>query len=132
MAISIQRSFSLSKKSAQSRARTGRLAVLHGVIDTPFFMPIATRGAVKTLAPDEIRVAGAQIILSNTYHLWQRPGLKVIKKSGGLHCFMGWKGPILTDSGGYQVFSLARSRKISERGVQFTSEIDGQKLLLTP
>ncbi len=124
--------FSVTKYSKKNKARLGLLQTAHGAVETPFFMPIATRGAVKTLIPDEIRTAGAQIILSNTYHLWQRPGLTVMKKAGGLHRFMGWPGPILTDSGGYQVFSLARSRKISEKGVQFTSDIDGQKYLLTP
>ncbi|MFA6098178.1 MAG: tRNA guanosine(34) transglycosylase Tgt [Patescibacteria group bacterium] len=124
--------FLLQKKSRKSSARAGKLRTIHGIIDTPFFMPIATRGAVKTLSSDEIVFLGAQIILSNTYHLWQRPGLPVVKKAGGLHKFMNWKKPILTDSGGYQVFSLARSRKITEQGVNFVSEIDGRRHLLTP
>lgn len=126
------RSFTVQKQSVKSRARAGVLRTAHGLVPTPFFMPIATRGAVKTLVPEEIDSVGADIILSNTYHLWQRPGLLVIKKAGGLHRFMGWDKPILTDSGGYQVFSLARSRKITEKGVQFTSDIDGQKHMLTP
>jgi queuine tRNA-ribosyltransferase len=124
--------FSVTKKSNKSKARTGRLTTARGVITTPIFMPIATRAAVKTLVADEVRAAGAQIILSNTYHLWQRPGLAVIKKAGGLHQFMQWAGPILTDSGGYQVFSLAHARKITEKGAEFVSDIDGKKHLLTP
>ena len=95
-------------------------------------MPIATRGAVKNLTPEELKTIGAQIILSNTYHLFQRPGLDILKKFNGLHGFMKWKGPILTDSGGYQVFSLAHKRKIAEEGVRFTSEIDGKEIFLTP
>ncbi|MFA6553084.1 MAG: tRNA guanosine(34) transglycosylase Tgt [Patescibacteria group bacterium] len=132
MSIPQTKSFRVVAPSKKSKARLGSLRTAHGPVESPFFMPIATRGAVKTLTPDEIHTTGAQIILSNTYHLWQRPGMKIIKKAGGLHTFMGWPGPILTDSGGYQVFSLARSRKITERGVQFTSDIDGQKYLLTP
>lgn len=124
--------FRILRKSNKSRARLGRLKVAHGMIETPFFMPIATRGAVKTLSAEDIRQLEAQIILSNTYHLWQRPGVSVLKKFKGLHQYMGWSGPILTDSGGYQVFSLAQRRKISERGVQFSSEIDGQLLFLSP
>jgi queuine tRNA-ribosyltransferase len=125
-------SFTITKKSVKSNARLGVLRTGHGLIHTPFFMPIATRGAVKTLTAEDISGLGAEIILANTYHLWQRPGLAVIKKSGGLHNFMDWSGPILTDSGGYQVFSLARKRKIMEKGVAFISEIDGKKYLLTP
>jgi queuine tRNA-ribosyltransferase len=122
----------IAKTSKKSSARLGVLRTAHGRIQTPFFMTIATRGAVKTLTADEVKTLGAQIILSNTYHLWQRPGLPVIKKSGGLHGFMNWSGPILTDSGGYQVFSLAQKRKITEKGVAFVSEIDGTKYFLTP
>ncbi|MFH1206983.1 MAG: tRNA guanosine(34) transglycosylase Tgt [Patescibacteria group bacterium] len=132
MSIIHAKPYRVMASSKKSKARLGLLSTAHGQVTTPVFMPIATRGAVKTLRPDEIRGTGAQLILSNTYHLWQRPGLPVIKKAGGLHAFMGWSGSILTDSGGYQVFSLARSRKITERGVQFTSDIDGQKYLLTP
>lgn len=124
--------FVITKKSKKSRARTGVAQTAHGRIKTPFFMPIATRGSVKTLASEELKALGSQIVLANTYHLWQRPGLAVIKKAGGLHKFMNWPGPILTDSGGFQVFSLARSRKIKEKGVEFISDIDGQKHLLTP
>ncbi len=108
------------------------LKTAHGIIRTPFFMLIATRGAVKAVTPVDIQSARGQIVLANTYHLWQRPGLSVIKKAGGLHRFMGWDGPILTDSGGYQVFSLAQRRTITETGVTFVSEIDGKKHLLTP
>jgi len=95
-------------------------------------MPVATRGAVKSLSAEELHQVGSQIILANTYHLWQRPGLSIIKKAGGLHNFMNWDRPILTDSGGYQVYSLAKFRKITEQGVSFISEIDGAKLILTP
>ncbi|MDD4996202.1 MAG: tRNA guanosine(34) transglycosylase Tgt [Patescibacteria group bacterium] len=124
--------FKLLKKSKSSRARLGRLKTIHGTIDTPVFMPIATRGAVKCLDPEELNNLKTQIILSNTYHLFIRPGRKIIKKAGGLHKFMNWSKPILTDSGGYQVFSLAKNRKIKDQGVEFRSEIDGQKILLTP
>ena len=105
---------------------------MHGIIKTPFFMPIATRGVVKGLNSEELAQLGAQIILGNTYHLWLRPGLEIIKKAKGLHNFMNWQKPILTDSGGFQVFSLSNLRKITEEGVSFRSTIDGQKLLLTP
>ncbi|MDD5625970.1 MAG: tRNA guanosine(34) transglycosylase Tgt [Patescibacteria group bacterium] len=124
--------FKLIKKSNQSQARLGKLTTAHGVIDTPFFMPIATRAAVKGLIPEELENLGAQIILSNTYHLFLRPGLEIIKKSDGLHKFMHWEKPILTDSGGYQVFSLEKNRKIKDQGVEFQSEFDGKKIFLTP
>lgn len=124
--------FRVIKKSSTSSARFGILKTAHGAIRTPFFMLIATRGAVKAVTSADIRSADGQIVLANTYHLWQRPGLPVIKKAGGLHRFMGWDGPILTDSGGYQVFSLAQRRRINEKGVTFVSEIDGTKHLLTP
>lgn len=110
----------------------GTLSLPHGTVQTPFFMPIATRGAVKGLSPDDIRDLGAQIILSNTYHLYQRPGLEVLKKWGGLHALMGWDKPILTDSGGFQVFSLSRLRKITDEGITFQSEINGATINLTP
>ncbi|MBI4250778.1 tRNA guanosine(34) transglycosylase Tgt [Candidatus Uhrbacteria bacterium] len=112
--------------------RRGILKTPHGNIHTPFFMPIATRGAVRNISPDELRNLGAEIILSNTYHLIQRPGLAVLEKHGGLHRFMRWDGPLLTDSGGYQVFSLAKRRKITPDGVTFQSEIDGSSIKLTP
>lgn len=104
----------------------------HGFVNSPFFLPIATRGSVKTVTPEELQNLGVEIVLANTYHLFLRPGLKVIKKSGGLHKFMHWFGPILTDSGGYQVFSLAKSRKILEKGVEFKDNLSGQKHFLTP
>ncbi len=122
--------FKLLHKKGKSRA--GELKTSHGVIKTPFFMPIATRGFVKGLTPDELDEVGAQIILSNTYHLMLRPGEKLIKEVGGLHKFMNWDKPILTDSGGFQVFSLAKFRKISDKGVKFKSGIDGKEYLLTP
>jgi len=120
------------KQSKKSKARLGALSTPHGKIETPFFMPVATRGAIKGVAAPEMKEMGARIILSNTYHLFLRPGLEIIKKAGGLHKFMGWNGPILTDSGGYQVFSLAKMRKITPEGVEFRSEIDGAKIFLTP
>ena len=113
-------------------ARRGRLELAHGTVDTPAFMPVGTYGAVKAMAPAELAGIGAQIILGNTFHLWLRPGLDVIGKHGGLHRFMGWSGPILTDSGGFQVFSLGALRKISEEGVRFASPLNGDRLLLTP
>lgn len=124
--------YKLQKISKQSKARSGILTTKHGKISTPFFMPIATRGVVKSLLPEDIKGAGAQIVLANTYHLWQRPGLPVMTKAGGLHNFMNWPGPILTDSGGYQVFSLSKKRKLKSNGVEFVSEIDGRKYMLTP
>lgn len=124
--------FKLLKQSKKSKARLGRLKTAHGIIQTPFFMPIATRAAVKNLTPEELKIIGAQVILSNTYHLFLRPGTKVIQKHKGLHEFMHWPGPILTDSGGYQVFSLSHRRKVTDKEVQFRSEIDGQSAKLTP
>jgi queuine tRNA-ribosyltransferase len=113
-------------------ARRGRLLTNHGPVDTPAFMPVGTRGTVKALAPDDLRAVGAQIVLGNTYHLLLRPGPDVVRELGGLHRFMAWDGPILTDSGGFQVFSLARLRRVSEDGVQFRSPEDGSTHLLTP
>ncbi len=113
-------------------ARRGRLALPHGVVDTPAFMPVGTYGAVKTLSPQELKGAGAQIVLGNTFHLWLRPGVGVIEAHGGLHRFMGWDGPILTDSGGYQVYSLGALRRITEEGVQFRSPVNGDPCFLTP
>ncbi len=117
---------------AQSGARTGELTTPHGKILTPVFMPVGTRATVKSLSPEEIGQSGAQIILSNTYHLHLRPGEDLIAEAGGLHKFMGWNKPILTDSGGFQVFSLARLRKISEDGVDFNSHIDGSLQHFSP
>jgi queuine tRNA-ribosyltransferase len=113
-------------------ARRGRLELAHGAVDTPAFMPVGTYGTVKAMSPAELREVGAQIVLGNTFHLWLRPGTEVIAKHGGLHRFMGWDGPILTDSGGFQVFSLGALRKITEEGVKFASPINGDRLLLTP
>ncbi len=114
------------------KARRGTLKTAHGEIQTPFFMTIGTVGAVKGLIPDEVRDLGGQVILSNTYHLHLRPGEDVIEKAGGLHKFMNWDGPILTDSGGYQVFSLSKIRKLKDDGVEFQSHLDGEKIFLTP
>jgi queuine tRNA-ribosyltransferase len=113
-------------------ARRGRLELAHGAVDTPAFMPVGTYGTVKAMSPDELVGLGAQIVLGNTFHLWLRPGTEVIEKHGGLHRFMGWNGPILTDSGGFQVFSLGAMRKITEEGAKFASPINGDRLLLTP
>jgi queuine tRNA-ribosyltransferase len=113
-------------------ARRGRLATRHGVVDTPAFMPVGTRAAVKSLSPDDLRAAGAQIVLSNTFHLLVRPGPELIRELGGLHRFMDWDGPILTDSGGFQVFSLARLRTVSEEGVEFRAPADGSSHRLSP
>ena len=113
-------------------ARRGRITLNHGSVETPIFMPVGTYGAVKAMSPVELDAVGAQIILGNTFHLWLRPGLPVIETFGGLHAFNGWHKPILTDSGGFQVFSLGQMRKISEEGVRFASPINGDKLLLTP
>jgi queuine tRNA-ribosyltransferase len=123
-------SFTIRKTDGQ--ARRGVLTLVHGAVDTPVFMPVGTYGAVKAMSPDELVGTGSQIVLGNTFHLWLRPGLEVIAKHDGLHRFMGWKGPILTDSGGFQVFSLGDLRKISEEGVQFASPINGDRLHLTP
>jgi queuine tRNA-ribosyltransferase len=113
-------------------ARRGALELAHGRVDTPAFMPVGTYGTVKAMSPEDLRTVGAQIVLGNTFHLWLRPGLEVIGKHAGLHRFMGWDGPILTDSGGFQVFSLGELRKISEEGVAFASPINGDRLFLTP
>jgi queuine tRNA-ribosyltransferase len=122
----------LSPKTQETPARRGRLRLAHGVVDTPAFMPVGTYGTVKAMTPDMLLGIGAQICLGNTFHLWLRPGTEVIEKFGGLHAFMGWEKPILTDSGGFQVFSLGAMRKISAEGVKFSSPIDGAKLFLTP
>ena len=124
--------FSLLATDFQSRARRGRLVTRHGVIETPIFMPVGTQATVKCCAPDELLALGAQIVLGNTYHLSVRPGIDVISHFGGLHRFMAWKGPILTDSGGFQVFSLARLRKVTEEGVHFQNHVDGTAMFLGP
>ena len=113
-------------------ARRGRLVTAHGIVDTPAFMPVGTRGTVKGLTPADLRDAGAQIVLANTYHLFLRPGPDVVRDLGGLHRFMGWDGPILTDSGGFQVWSLAKLRRIEEDGVWFRSPLDGSQRFLSP
>jgi queuine tRNA-ribosyltransferase len=113
-------------------ARRGTLTLAHGRVETPQFMPVGTYGSVKAMTPQALREAGAEIILGNTFHLWLRPGLDVIGQFGGLHRFIGWDGPILTDSGGFQVWSLGELRKISEQGVRFASPVNGDRLLLTP
>jgi queuine tRNA-ribosyltransferase len=113
-------------------ARRARLELAHGAVETPVFMPVGTYGSVKAMSPAELEELGAGIVLGNTFHLWLRPGLQVIAAHGGLHRFMGWRRPILTDSGGFQVFSLGELRKIGEEGVQFASPINGDRLLLTP
>ncbi len=113
-------------------ARVGRLSTVHGVVETPAFMPVGTQGSVKSLTPEDLRQIGAQILLANTYHLFLRPGHRLIAELGGLHRFVAWEGPILTDSGGFQVYSLASLGKVSEEGVRFRSHLDGAEHLLTP
>jgi queuine tRNA-ribosyltransferase len=113
-------------------ARRGRLELPHGVVETPAFMPVGTYGAVKAMSPADLEAVGAQIVLGNTFHLWLRPGCEVVREHGGLHGFMGWTRPILTDSGGFQVFSLGALRRISEEGVEFRSPVDGSPCHLTP
>ena len=124
--------FELLHVDRQTGARRGRLHTPHGVIETPVFMPVGTQASVKTMTPEELKDCGAQIILSNTYHLHLRPGEDLVEKAGGLHTFMHWDRPILTDSGGFQVFSLADLRKVEERGVQFRSHLDGSKMFIGP
>ena len=124
--------YELIKKDSRTKARRGRVNTPHGAIETPVFMPVGTAGTVKAMKPEEVRDMGAQIILGNTYHLYLRPGHEVVKAAGGLHKFMNWERAILTDSGGFQVFSLGAMRKISEEGVEFRSHIDGSKHMLSP
>lgn len=124
--------YQLHKTDPHSRARRGRLETAHGVIETPIFMPVGTLGSVKSVCPDELEALGARIILGNTYHLYLRPGSERIQRLGGLHRFMHWDRCILTDSGGFQVFSLAPMRKIEEQGVRFRSHIDGSRHDITP
>jgi len=134
------KTFKVKKISKNSQARRGTLKTKHGKLETPFFMPVATQGSIKLASAEDLRTLGAQILLSNTYHLMLRPGEKLIKQQGGLHSFMNWQKPILTDSGGYQVFSLAQDRtksgqslvKLSDRGVKFKSYLDGKEYDLTP
>jgi queuine tRNA-ribosyltransferase len=124
--------FELKAQDKNTRARVGRLVTAHGSIDTPAFMPVGTQGSVKAVSPRELRELKAQIILANTYHLFVRPGIEVIKHFGGLHKFVNWEGPILTDSGGYQIFSLAKLRRVSEEGVRFQNHVDGAPALISP
>ena len=124
--------FELLKRDAATKARLGVLHTAHGPVETPAFMPVGTQATVKALEPRDLAEAKAQIILSNTYHLFLRPGMDVIANAGGLHRFMGWEGPILTDSGGFQVFSLAKIRKLDERGARFSSHTDGHEFFMGP
>jgi queuine tRNA-ribosyltransferase len=128
----MQNDFELLASDQHSKARRGRLKTAHGMIDTPAFMPVGTQGSVKGVSPRELRELNAHIILGNTYHLFVRPGLDVIKHFGGLHNFMSWDRPILTDSGGYQIFSLVKLRKITEEGVEFQNHIDGARAFISP
>ncbi len=125
-------SFTVTHKTSDCSARCGLLETPHGTVETPVFMPVGTRGTVKGVLPRQLRDAGAQMILANTYHLLLRPGHEVVHELGGLHRFMGWDGPVLTDSGGYQVFSLSSLRRIGDDGVEFASHIDGTKIKLNP
>jgi queuine tRNA-ribosyltransferase len=120
------------QSSSEGLARRGRLLFPRGTVETPAFMPVGTYGTVKGMLPRDIREIGAEIVLGNTFHLWLRPGTDIIEQHGDLHDFMGWDGPILTDSGGFQVFSLGKMRKISEQGVDFQSPVDGAKVFLNP
>lgn len=124
--------FDLLREDHQTMARRGRITTMHGAIETPVFMPVGTQATVKTLHPAEVAETGAQIILANTYHLMLRPGVEVVREAGGLHTFMNWQRPILTDSGGFQVFSLAANNKVKEEGVTFASHIDGSRWTITP
>ncbi|MBI3313011.1 MAG: tRNA guanosine(34) transglycosylase Tgt [Candidatus Omnitrophica bacterium] len=124
--------FEVLQKDTQTSARIGKMQTAHGLVETPVFMPVATQGSVKAVTPRDLEESGTQIILANAYHLYIRPGIDIIRGFGGLHRFMGWQGPILTDSGGYQVFSLSRLRTISEEGVSFVSHFDGKEIFLTP
>ena len=124
--------YELLKEDSRSKARRGRLHTPHGTFETPMFMPVGTPATVKTLSPEELYDMGSQVILANTYHLFLRPGSDLVRKAGGLHRFMNYKRGMLTDSGGFQVFSLGAMRKITEEGVLFRSHIDGSKQFLSP
>ena len=124
--------YEIIKRSSKSKARVGKLYTPHGIINTPAFMPVGTQGTVKTMSPRNLDEVGVEIILGNTYHLYLRPGTELIKEAGGLHKFISWDKPILTDSGGFQVYSLAHMRKVTDDGVEFTSHIDGTKHYFTP
>src|SRR5699024_1087409 len=123
---------SFSLLATDGQARRGEITLNHGTVQTPIFMPVGTYGTVKAMLPYELEEIGSQIVLGNTFHLWLRPGTQIIEQHQGLHEFMNWQKPILTDSGGFQVFSLQGMRKITEEGVTFASPIDGQRLFLTP
>ena len=125
-------SFKLEAVDSQTAARAGRITTDHGDVLTPAFMPVGTAGSVKTLTPDELTGAGADILLANTYHLSLRPGVDTVRRMGGLHRLMGWPGAILTDSGGFQVMSLSPLRKVTDEGVEFRSHLDGRRRMLTP
>ena len=124
--------YHLEKKEKNTNARLGKIETNHGTFETPMFMPVGTQATVKTLSPEEVKDCSSGIILANTYHLWLRPGEDIVNKAGGLHKFMNYDGPILTDSGGFQVFSLAKPKDITEEGVHFKNQYNGDKLLLTP
>src|SRR5437667_3157065 len=124
--------FELRSTDKSTKARSGQLTTGHGVIETPAFMPVGTQGSVKAVSSRELSELKAQIVLGNTYHLFVRPRLDVIKHFGGLHSFMNWNGPILTDSGGYQIFSLTKLRKITDQGVEFQNHIDGARAFISP
>ena len=124
--------YNLLKNEKNTKARLGKLETNYGIVDTPMFMPVGTQATVKTLAPEELHDVSSGVILSNTYHLWLRPGEDIVNEAGGLHKFMNWDGPILTDSGGFQVFSLANPKNINEDGVMFKNHLNGDKLFLTP
>ncbi len=124
--------FEILRRDSSTHARVGKLHTPHGVVDTPAYMPVGTHGAVRALTPDQVAETGSQIVLANTYHLHLRPGEDLVREAGGLHRFMAWDGPILTDSGGFQVFSLAHANRLDEDGVSFRSHIDGAEVRLTP
>lgn len=124
--------FELLRKDSRTRARRGRITTRHGTIETPVFMPVGTQATVKAMKPEDVEKTGAEIILGNTYHLYLRPGADIVREAGGLHQFMNWHRPILTDSGGFQVFSLGQFRKITEEGAKFTSYIDGSRHMMRP
>src|SRR5262245_56688904 len=124
--------FQLLKSDNKTKARLGKVTTAHGVIESPFFMPVGTTGTLKSLDFEDLRATNSQIMLSNAYHLYLRPGMEIMEKAGGLHGFTGWDRPILTDSGGYQVFSLTKLRKIKDEGVEFQSHLDGSKHFFTP
>lgn len=124
--------YELIKEDGQTGARLGKLHTPHGTFETPMFMPVGTLATVKTMSPEELKSMGAGVILSNTYHLWLRPGEDIVDEAGGLHQFMNWDQGILTDSGGFQVFSLSDMREIKEEGVHFRNHLNGAKLFLSP